>query len=66
MHRGIQNWNCYSAGEAGMNKWAEFCDWATGQPIMAPRGQLAYDQNKIRFSIRTICDNMAKIARTSR
>ena len=66
MHRGIQNWNCYGAGEEGTSKWAEFCDWAAGQPIMAPWGQLEYDQDKIRSSVRTICDDIGKKAHTSR
>ena len=28
IHRAIQNWDCYGAGEAGTNKCSEFCDWA--------------------------------------
>ena len=56
----------HSAWEGGTSKWSEFGDWAAGQPTMAPGGQLEYDQDKIRSSVRTICDDIAKKARKSR
>ena len=40
--RGIQNWNCFGAGEAETSRWSEFCEWAASQEGMAPRGMLAY------------------------
>ena len=66
IHRAIQNWDCYGAGEAGTNKWSEFCEWAAGQPSMAPRGQLTYNQDVIRRQVRMLCDDVAKKARNSR
>ena len=47
IHRAIQNWYCYVAGQAGTNKWREFCEWAAEQPSIAPRGQLTYNQDVI-------------------
>ena len=66
VHRGIQNWTCFGAGEAGTTKWAEFCEWAAGQPTMAPRGQLNYHKDSIRNNVRVVCEDIAKKARTSR
>ena len=67
VHRGIQNWNCFGAGEAGTSRWSEFCEWAASQEGMAPRGMLAYTtDSSIRRNVRTICDDIAKKARSSR
>ena len=67
VHRGIQNWNCFSTGEAGTSRWSEFCEWAASQEGMAPRGMLAYTtDSSIRRNVRTICDDIAKKARSSR
>ncbi|RPB18500.1 hypothetical protein L211DRAFT_854063 [Terfezia boudieri ATCC MYA-4762] len=35
------NFNCHGPEEAGSNKWESFCEWATGQPTMAPRAKKA-------------------------
>ena len=66
IHRAIQNWDCYGAGEAGTNKWSEFCEWAARQPSMAPQGQLTYNQDVIRRHVRMLYDDVAKKARNSR
>ena len=29
--------------EAGIVKFAEFCEWAAGHPSIAPRGQVNYN-----------------------
>ena len=42
VHWGIQNWNCFGAGEAGTSRWSEFCEWVASQKGMAPRGMLKY------------------------
>ena len=26
IHRAIQNWHCYGAGEGGRNKWSKLCE----------------------------------------
>ena len=28
VHRGIQHWNGFGAGETGSGRWSEFCEWA--------------------------------------
>ncbi|RPB19145.1 hypothetical protein L211DRAFT_853486 [Terfezia boudieri ATCC MYA-4762] len=65
VHREIQNFNYYGPEEAGSNKWEFFCEWAAGQPTMASRGQLAYQNEAIRKHIRILCDDVAKKARGS-
>ncbi|RPB19632.1 hypothetical protein L211DRAFT_853014 [Terfezia boudieri ATCC MYA-4762] len=66
IHRGVQNWDCYGPEEAGTSRWDAFCEWAAGQPTMAPRGQLEYQNESIRKHVRILCDDIAKKARTSR
>ena len=44
VHRGIQNWHCFGSAEAGTNQWNNFCEWAAGQPTMAPWGLVEYSQ----------------------
>ena len=67
VHRGIQNWNCFGAGEAGTSRWSKFCEWAASQEGMAPPGMLAYTtDSSIRRNVRTIWDDIAKKARTGR
>ena len=67
VHRGIQNWNCFGAGEARTSRWREFCEWAASQEGMAPRGMLAYTtDSSIRRNVRTICDDIAKKAQSRR
>ena len=64
--RGIQNWNCFGAGEAETSRWSEFCEWAASEEGMAPRGMLAYTTySSIGRNVRTICDDIAKEARPS-
>jgi len=66
VQRGIQNWNSYEAGEVGINRWGKFCEWASGQPSMALRGQLRYNRDVIWRNVRILCDDIAKQARHSR
>ncbi|RPB22175.1 hypothetical protein L211DRAFT_850932 [Terfezia boudieri ATCC MYA-4762] len=66
VHRGVQNWTCYGAREAGIIRWGEFCEWAAGQPTMAPRGQVQYNRDIIRRNVRILYDDIAKKARNSR
>jgi len=47
VHWGIQNWNSYGAGEAGINRWGEFWEWPAGQPTMALQGQLQFNRDVI-------------------
>ena len=44
VHRSIQNWDWYCLEEARTSKCDAFCEWAIGQPTMAPRGQLTYNE----------------------
>ncbi|RPB26621.1 hypothetical protein L211DRAFT_847247 [Terfezia boudieri ATCC MYA-4762] len=66
VHRRIQNFNCHGPEEAGSNKWESFCEWAAGQPTMAPRYQLAYQDEAIQKHIRILYDDVVKKARGSR
>jgi hypothetical protein len=66
VHRGVQNWDCFGPEEAGTSRWDAFCEWAAGQPTMAPRGQLTYHEESVRKNVRLLCDDVAKKARNSR
>ena len=66
VHRGIQLWDCFGPGEAGINRWDYFCEWAAAQPSMAPKGQLSYHNATIRQHVHTLCEDIAKKARVSR
>ncbi|RPB26622.1 hypothetical protein L211DRAFT_847248 [Terfezia boudieri ATCC MYA-4762] len=66
VHRGVQNWGCYGAGEAGIIRWGDFCEWAAGQPTMAPRGQVQYNRDVIHRNVRILYDDIAKKGRNSR
>ena len=66
VHRGIQNWDCYGPEEAGTSRWDAFCEWAAGQPTMAPQGQLTYNEERVQKNVRLLCDDVAKMARCSR
>ena len=66
VHRGIQNWDCFVAAEAGTKEWTDFCEWAAGQPGMGPRGQVGYGREEVKRHVRTLCDDIAKKARNSR
>jgi len=66
VHRGIQNWNCFGSAEAGTNWWNDFCEWAAGQPTMAPWGLVRYSQEEVRWNVRILCDDVVKKAWNSR
>ena len=63
VHRGIQHWDCFGAAEAGTKKSTDFCEWAAGQPGMAPREQVEYAREEVKRHVRTLCDDIAKKAR---
>ncbi|RPB19146.1 hypothetical protein L211DRAFT_853487 [Terfezia boudieri ATCC MYA-4762] len=66
VHRGVQNWACYGAGEVSLIRWGEFCEWAAGQPTMAPRGQVQYNRDIIHRNVQILYDDIARKARNSR
>ena len=66
VHRGIRNWDCVGAAEAGTKKWTDCWEWAAGQPGMAPRGQVEYAREEVKRHVRPLCDDIAKQARNSR
>ena len=66
VHRGIQNWDCFGAAEAGTKKLTDFCEWAVAQPGMAPRGQVGYGRQEVKRHVRTLCNDIARKARNSR
>ena len=66
VHLGAQNWDCFGPEEAGISRWDSFCEWAAGQPTMAPRGQLTYHEERVRKNVRFLCDDINKKVQNSR
>ena len=58
--------DCLVEAEAGTKGCTHVCEWAGGQPGMAPEGQVAYAREQIKWHVCRLCNDIATKARNSR